>query len=92
MVEELDPFLEENIRLQGVQVDGGKDILPLCGEFNPGLVARLLSEAGVPGVDEGLLVDGPRRRRRTCPTARRHSAPAARTAACSSRCAACAPS
>ena len=28
----------------------------------------------------------------TCPTGRRHSAPAARTAACSSRCAACAPS
>ena len=59
VVEELDPFLEENIRLQGVQVDGGKDILPLCGEFNPGLVARLLSEAGVPGVDEALLVEVP---------------------------------
>ena len=59
VVEELDPFLEENIRLQGVQVDGGKDILPLCGEFNPGLVARLLSEVGVPGVDEGLLIDVP---------------------------------
>ena len=59
VVEELDPFLEENIRLQGVQVDGGKDILPLCGEFNPGLVARLLSDAGVPGVDEGLLVEVP---------------------------------
>jgi indolepyruvate ferredoxin oxidoreductase alpha subunit len=57
VVEELDPFLEENIRLQGVQVDGGKDILPLCGEFNPGLVARLLTDAGVPGVDEGLLVE-----------------------------------
>jgi indolepyruvate ferredoxin oxidoreductase alpha subunit len=59
VVEELDPFLEENLRLQGVQVDGGKDILPLCGEFNPGLVARLLSDAGVPGVDEGLLVEVP---------------------------------
>ena len=59
VVEELDPFLEEQVRLQGVQVDGGKDILPLCGEFNPGLVARLLSEAGVPGVDEGLLLELP---------------------------------
>ena len=59
VVEELDPFLEELIRLQGVQVDGGKDILPLCGEFNPGLVARLLSDAGVPGVDEGLLLELP---------------------------------
>ncbi len=59
VVEELDPFLEENIRLQGVQVDGGKDILPLCGEFTPGLVARTLSAAGVPGVDESLLLDVP---------------------------------
>jgi indolepyruvate ferredoxin oxidoreductase alpha subunit len=59
VVEELDPFLEENIRLQGVRVDGGKDILPLCGEFNPGLVAKALHGAGVPGVDEGLLLDIP---------------------------------
>ena len=51
MVEELDPFLEEHIRLLGVKVDGGKDLLPLCGEFNPGLVARSSAEAGVPGVD-----------------------------------------
>ena len=57
MVEELDPFLEENIRLMGVQVDGGKDILPLCGEFNPGLVAKALYAAGVPGVDESLMLD-----------------------------------
>jgi indolepyruvate ferredoxin oxidoreductase alpha subunit len=57
VVEELDPFLEENIRLQGVQVDGGKDILPLCGEFNPGLVAKALHGSGVPGVDESLMLD-----------------------------------
>ncbi len=59
VVEELDPFLEDLIRLQGIQVDGGEDILPLCGEFNPGLVARALSEAGVPGVDESLLIEVP---------------------------------
>jgi indolepyruvate ferredoxin oxidoreductase, alpha subunit len=59
VVEELDPFLEENIRLLGVKVDGGKDILPLCGEFNPGLVAKALHGAGVPGIDEGLLLDVP---------------------------------
>ena len=57
VVEELDPFLEENIRLQGVHVDGGKDILPLCGEFNPGLVAKVLHAAGVPGVDESLMLE-----------------------------------
>ncbi len=55
VVEELDPFLEESIRLMGIEVDGGKDLLPLCGEFDPGLVARTLSAAGVPGVDERLL-------------------------------------
>ena len=59
VVEELDPFLEENIRLMGVRVDGGKDVLPLTGEFNPGLVAKALHGAGVPGVDEGLLLDIP---------------------------------
>ncbi len=55
VVEELDPFLEEQIRLQGVTVDGGKDILPLLGEFDPGLVARTLTAAGVPGADPDLL-------------------------------------
>ncbi len=55
VVEELDPFLEELIRLQGITVDGGKDLLPLLGEFDPGLVARTLSAAGVPGVDAALL-------------------------------------
>ena len=55
VVEELDPFLEELIRLQGITVDGGKDLLPLCGELDPGLVARTLSTAGVPGVAEDLL-------------------------------------
>ena len=57
VVEELDPFIEEQIRLAGIQVDGGKDILPMCGEFDPGLVARTLHAAGVPGVDESLLVE-----------------------------------
>jgi indolepyruvate ferredoxin oxidoreductase alpha subunit len=55
VVEELDPFIEELIRLQGIQVDGGKDILPLLGEFDPGLVARSLSAAGAPGVEAELL-------------------------------------
>ena len=57
VVEELDPFIEDQIRLAGITVDGGKDILPMCGEFDPGLVARRLHAAGVPGVDESLLVE-----------------------------------
>jgi indolepyruvate ferredoxin oxidoreductase alpha subunit len=56
VVEELDPFLEDLIRLQGIKVDGGKDIIPICGELDPGLVARTLDAAGVPGVDKSLLV------------------------------------
>jgi indolepyruvate ferredoxin oxidoreductase alpha subunit len=55
IVEELDPFIEDHIRLQGVKIDGGKDVVPLCGELDPGLVARVLHGAGVPGVDESLL-------------------------------------
>lgn len=55
VVEELDPFLEEAIRLMGVRVDGGKDLLPLWGEFDPGTVARALTLGGVPGATEALL-------------------------------------
>jgi indolepyruvate ferredoxin oxidoreductase alpha subunit len=55
VVEELDPFLEDLVKLQGIKVDGGKDLIPVCGELDPGLVARTLHEAGVPGVDESLL-------------------------------------
>ncbi|HLA80095.1 MAG TPA: thiamine pyrophosphate-dependent enzyme, partial [Thermoleophilia bacterium] len=55
VVEELDPFLEDLIRLQGINVDGGKEIIPICGELDPGLVARALNGAGVPGVNESLL-------------------------------------
>jgi indolepyruvate ferredoxin oxidoreductase alpha subunit len=42
VVEELDPFLEEEIRLLDVEVEG-KSIFPLCGEFNP----RIVREGGV---------------------------------------------
>ena len=45
----------------GVQVDGGKDILPLCGEFNPGLVAKALHGGRRPRRRRGP----PARRRRT---------------------------
>jgi indolepyruvate ferredoxin oxidoreductase, alpha subunit len=56
VVEELDPFLEEQIVYMGVKVDGGKDLLPLLGEFDPGLIARTLTAAGVPGADSDLIV------------------------------------
>jgi indolepyruvate ferredoxin oxidoreductase alpha subunit len=55
VVEELDPFLEELIELMGVRVDGGKDLLPLCGEIDPGMIARALAADDVPGVTTDLL-------------------------------------
>ena len=39
IVEELDPFIEEQVRAMGIEVTG-KNLFPLCGELNPGLVER----------------------------------------------------
>ncbi len=40
VVEELDPFLEENLKIMGFKVKGGKEVFPLCGELNPLLVEK----------------------------------------------------
>jgi indolepyruvate ferredoxin oxidoreductase alpha subunit len=40
VVEELDPFLEENIRAMGFKPKGGKNLFPICGELNPSLVEK----------------------------------------------------
>jgi indolepyruvate ferredoxin oxidoreductase alpha subunit len=40
IVEELDPFLEENIRVMGFKPKGGKDRFPICGELNPYLIEK----------------------------------------------------
>lgn len=55
VVEELDPFIEEAIRLMGIKIDGGKELNTLLGELNARSVAASLSKAGVPGVSEDLL-------------------------------------
>ena len=55
VVEELDPFLEENIRLMGIKIDGGKELNTVLGEIGPGMIARNLDAVGVPGVDPALL-------------------------------------
>ncbi len=46
VVEELDPFLEEEIKLMGVKCEG-KSIFPLCGEFDPRVVRESAIEAGL---------------------------------------------
>jgi indolepyruvate ferredoxin oxidoreductase alpha subunit len=46
VVEELDPFLEEEIRLLGIEVQG-KRIFPACGELNPRVVRESAVQAGL---------------------------------------------
>jgi len=43
VVEELDPFIEEQVRAMGIEIEG-KEVFPYTGEFDPGVV-----EAGVTG-------------------------------------------
>jgi indolepyruvate ferredoxin oxidoreductase alpha subunit len=55
VIEELDPFIEEEIRILGIQVEG-KSIFPLVGEFDPGVIRAKAREVGLitspPGNDE----------------------------------------
>jgi len=46
VIEELDPFLEENIRAMGINVIG-KEFIPRIGELNPGIVAEAGYRAGL---------------------------------------------
>ncbi|MFC1967023.1 indolepyruvate ferredoxin oxidoreductase subunit alpha [Chloroflexota bacterium] len=51
VIEELDPFLEENIRLLGIEVTG-KEFIPLIGELN----SRIVEDGAV---SQGLLEGNP---------------------------------
>lgn len=44
IIEELDPFIEDNIKSMGFKPKGGKDRFPICGELNP-----LIVEKGIKG-------------------------------------------
>jgi len=46
VVEELDPFLEENIRAMGIKVSG-KEFIPRIGELNTGIVEEAGHQAGL---------------------------------------------
>lgn len=39
VVEELDPFIEEQVKCLGLEVTG-KDVLPICGELTPGILSE----------------------------------------------------
>lgn len=52
VIEELDPFIEEHVRLLGIQTRG-KDVFSNIGEFSPGRIRRCAQEAGlIPGPDQ----------------------------------------
>ncbi len=53
VVEELDPFIEEEIRLMGIGVEG-KSIFPICGEFDPHLVRQSAIRAGLLPASEAV--------------------------------------
>jgi indolepyruvate ferredoxin oxidoreductase alpha subunit len=63
VIEELDPFIEEAVRLMGIQVEG-KSIFPITGELNPRIVRESAIQAGLlpasehvplPDIDVGPL-------------------------------------
>ncbi len=47
VIEELDPFIEDQLKAAGIQVAHGKDIIPLCGELTLGKVRRAALQAGL---------------------------------------------
>lgn len=63
VVEELDPFIEDQIKAMGIAVIG-KEIIPLCGELTPG---RLRSAFGLPQPDVILAEKMPGRPPNMCP-------------------------
>ena len=46
VIEELDPFIEEGIRVLGIPVEG-KSIFPICGEFDQQIVRECAIQAGL---------------------------------------------
>ena len=57
VVEELDPFIEDQIKAMGINIIG-KDILPVCGELSTGIVRQALTgkkeATGVTGAPQTL--------------------------------------
>lgn len=50
VIEELDPFIEEQVKALGIEVKG-KEIFPICGEFSPSRVAAALGLPQPQGVE-----------------------------------------
>ncbi len=65
VLEELDPFIEEQIRAMGISVIG-KDVFPICGELTPGRVKAALSGEPDPAAYE-VEAELPNRPPNMCP-------------------------
>ena len=58
VIEGLDPFLEESIKVMGIEVTG-KDIIPLVGELNPDIVEECSRKANLlPEISSKESTDG----------------------------------
>ncbi len=60
VIEELDPFMEEQIKAAGIACIG-KEKIPLCGELNPSILRQALfgDKPDGPGPDASFLADRP---------------------------------
>lgn len=56
VVEELDPFIEEQVKGMGIGVVG-KEIIPVCGELSPGRIIKAFAEAGIVLLPESSPVE-----------------------------------
>ncbi len=54
VVEELDPFIEEQVKAMGIAVSG-KDFIPVCGELTPGRLRQAFQGQDV-GLDEAPVL------------------------------------
>ncbi len=66
IVEELDPFFEEQVRAMGIRVDVGKDRIPRCGEVDADIV-RIAAGVAPAAPAPVPVLDLPRRPPTFCP-------------------------
>jgi len=62
VIEELDPFIEEGVRLMGVNVDKGKNVIPICGELDQKKLRKVFNlpiPEGISEPEEGLPLRPP---------------------------------
>jgi indolepyruvate ferredoxin oxidoreductase, alpha subunit len=53
VVEELDPFIEDQLKAAGISVAHGKDLFPICGELTLAVVRKGALQAGLLGSGDG---------------------------------------